>query len=162
MATAIYPWCSRFMSLHIYSNRNFGKSTRLQTKSEYYATLVKVYHKLVHYPCSKTVKTVSREYGPWPVFTSAILLYRCVLNTHVDRPCWQKHYLFTICYKFKIRHIFPSVKSKVKFSHTRYRALGPELIPVYRQSARRWREVNYAIDLAVSCHYFLPGLRLPP
>jgi len=29
------------------------------------------------------------------------------------------------------------VKGKVKFSHTRYRALGPELIPVYRQSARR-------------------------
>jgi len=28
-------------------------------------------------------------------------------------------------------------KKKVKFSHTRYRALGPELIPVYRQSARR-------------------------
>ena len=26
---------------------------------------------------------------------------------------------------------------KVKFSHTRYRALGPEVIPVYRQSARR-------------------------
>jgi len=26
---------------------------------------------------------------------------------------------------------------KVKFSHTRYRALGPELISVYRQSARR-------------------------
>jgi len=26
---------------------------------------------------------------------------------------------------------------KVKFSHSRYRALGPELIPVYRQSARR-------------------------
>ena len=27
---------------------------------------------------------------------------------------------------------------KVKASHTRYRALGQELIPVYRQSARRW------------------------
>jgi len=26
---------------------------------------------------------------------------------------------------------------KVKFSRTRYRALGPELIPVYMQSARR-------------------------
>ena len=26
---------------------------------------------------------------------------------------------------------------KLKFSHSRYRALGPELIPVYRQSARR-------------------------
>ena len=30
-----------------------------------------------------------------------------------------------------------SKSKKVKFSHTRYRALGPELIPVYRQSARR-------------------------
>jgi len=50
---------------------------------------------------------------------------------------------------------------KVKFSHTRYRALGPELIPVYRQSARRWRELNHAIYLAVVCHCFLPGLRLP-
>jgi len=33
-------------------------------------------------------------------------------------------------------HIVVYVK-KVKFSHTRYRALVPELIPVYRQSARR-------------------------
>ena len=53
------------------------------------------------------------------------------------------------------------LSKKVKFSHTRYRALGPELIPVYRQSTRRWREVNHAIDLAVGCHYFLPCLRLP-
>ena len=45
---------------------------------------------------------------------------------------------------------------KVKFSHTRYQALGPELIPVYR-----WREVNRAIYLVVVCHCFLPGLRLP-
>ena len=30
-----------------------------------------------------------------------------------------------------------NIGKKVKFSHTRYRALGPELIPVYRQSARR-------------------------
>ena len=50
------------------------------------------------------------------------------------------------------------LKVKVKFSHTRYRALGPELIPVYRQSARRWREVNHAIYPAVGCRYFLPGL----
>ena len=42
-----------------------------------------------------------------------------------------------------------------------YRALSPELIPVYRQSARRWREVNHAIYPAVVCHCFLPGLRLP-
>ena len=50
---------------------------------------------------------------------------------------------------------------KVKFSHTRYRALGPELIPVYRQSARRWHEVNHAIYPAVVCRCFLPDLRLP-
>ena len=30
------------------------------------------------------------------------------------------------------------VKGKVKFSHTHYRALGPELIPVHLQSTRRW------------------------
>ena len=30
-----------------------------------------------------------------------------------------------------------TIGKKAKFSHTRYRALGPELIPVYRQSARR-------------------------
>ena len=35
-----------------------------------------------------------------------------------------------------------SCSLKVKFSHTRYRALGPELIPVYRQSARRWHTFN--------------------
>ena len=45
---------------------------------------------------------------------------------------------------------------KVKFSYTRYRALGPELIT--GKSARRWLE---AIHPAVGCHYFLPGLRLP-
>jgi len=28
---------------------------------------------------------------------------------------------------------------KGKGFHTRYQALGPELIPVYRQSARRWQ-----------------------
>jgi len=32
----------------------------------------------------------------------------------------------------------PEKKAKVKASHTRSRALGPELIPVYRQSARTW------------------------
>ena len=30
------------------------------------------------------------------------------------------------------------IVKKAKFSHTHYRPLGPELIPVYRQSACRW------------------------
>ena len=42
-------------------------------------------------------------------------------------------------------------KKYVKAYHTRYRAFCPELIPVYRQSARRW----------LGCYYFPPGLRLP-
>jgi len=33
--------------------------------------------------------------------------------------------------------LLTKVSDIVKFSHTRYRALGPELILVYRQSARR-------------------------
>ena len=32
---------------------------------------------------------------------------------------------------------FMQMVKMVKFSHTRYRALGPELLPVYRQSAHR-------------------------
>ena len=36
-----------------------------------------------------------------------------------------------------VRAIDERVKVKVKASHTRHRALGPELIPVYRQSACR-------------------------
>jgi len=46
----------------------------------------------------------------------------------------------------------------VKLSHTRYRALGLELIPEYRQSTCMWLE---AIHPAVGCHYFPPGLLLP-
>ena len=72
---------------------------------------------------------------------------------------------FSIGFGIKVTwcgHMFWECRSKkVKFSHTRYRALGPQLIPVYRQSARRWREVNHAIYPAVVCHCFLPGLRLP-
>ena len=53
------------------------------------------------------------------------------------------HYLtYHICGEIKLcvytnRKIVDTKKVKVKASHTRYRALGPELIPVYRQSARR-------------------------
>ena len=63
--------------------------------------------------------------------------------------------------KFTSYHALDCNVKKVRFSHTRYQALGPELIPVYRQSARRWREVNHAIYPAVVCRSFLPGLRLP-
>jgi len=58
------------------------------------------------------------------------------------------------------------IKRKVqKFCHTRYRALGPELIPVYRQSACRWLSKS---SPAVGCHYFplgcghLPSRRMLP
>ena len=41
------------------------------------------------------------------------------------------------CSCVAVEQKFTTDYKKVKFSHTRYRALGPELIPVYRQSARR-------------------------
>jgi len=47
-----------------------------------------------------------------------------------------KSRLFNTC-NIKIATMNRS-KVKVKFFHTLYRALGPELTPVYRQSARRW------------------------
>ena len=50
-----------------------------------------------------------------------------------------------------------SIVKKVKFSHTRYRALGLELIPVYRQSAHRWLTISH--PPSVACRYFPPGLR---
>ena len=68
----------------------------------------------------------------------------CVYET--SKANW--HSRMNLSYKIQ------SLRVKVKFSHTRYRALGPELIPVHRQSARRWREVNHAIDLAVGCITF--------
>ena len=42
-----------------------------------------------------------------------------------------------LVFQKKFNEIFVMCSKKVTFSHTRYRALGPELIPVYRQSARR-------------------------
>ena len=47
---------------------------------------------------------------------------------------------------------------KVKFSHTRYQVLSPELIPVYRQSVLRWLLKSFP---AVGCHYFPPSLQSP-
>ena len=85
----------------------------------------------------------------WLVMISQTVL--CSISPFSSKGAWFTKYLTTIL----------RLKVKVKFSHTRYRVLGPELIPVYRQSARRWREVNHAIYPAVICHCFLPGLRLP-
>ena len=74
-----------------------------------------------------------------------------------DQVWWQSDLNWR--HKVVHKHIY-LCKVKVKFSHTRYWVLGPELFPVYWQSARRWLEV---IHLAVFCHYFPPGgsLRLP-
>jgi len=44
-------------------------------------------------------------------------------------------YVFDVA--IAVTYCMLQVKVKVKFSHTCYRALGPELIPVYRQSVRR-------------------------
>ena len=78
-----------------------------------------------------------------------------VINLVSRHSCKTHRVLQTQCLNSSNLHIN---KLKAKFSHTRYRALGPELIPLYRQSARRWLE---AIHLAVGCHYFPPRLRLP-
>ena len=50
------------------------------------------------------------------------------------------------------RYMLRTAVKKVKASHTRYRALGPELIPAVSPQV---------IHSAVGCLYFRPGLRLP-
>jgi len=53
-----------------------------------------------------------------------------------------------------VMHTIHQIGKKVQFSRIRYRALGPELSPVYRQSAGGF----LSHQLVVGCHYFLPGL----
>jgi len=73
--------------------------------------------------------------------------------------CWHFNQLFLISFFF-FRSIYHYLelstcinpfhgRSKGKFSHIRYRMLGPELIHVYRQSAHRWLIKSF------------PGDRLP-
>ena len=62
--------------------------------------------------------------------------------------------MWYLALSFVRRHL---IKGK-RFSHTRYRALGPELIQVYRQPTRRWL---FKSSPAVGCHYFPPGLWSP-
>ena len=52
---------------------------------------------------------------------------------------WEKHQTLFSAHKLNLKaRALISKRKKVKASHTHYRALGPELIPVYRQSACRW------------------------
>jgi len=52
-----------------------------------------------------------------------------------DRPT----YCFTFPAKaVELYSVHYTVCKRVKFSHTRYRVFGPELIPLYRHSVRRW------------------------
>ena len=47
--------------------------------------------------------------------------------------------VWSIWHVISHRGVVISIKKvKAKFSHTRYQAFGPELIPVYRQSAHKW------------------------
>ena len=77
-------------------------------------------------------ESVYRVFGNvHPPWTSA----RCTTPAgHVTR-CLQVTASLSVLLKFDQ---YSCGYKKVKASHTRYWALGPELIPVYRQSACRW------------------------
>jgi len=66
---------------------------------------------------------------------SRLILFARILTS--DRKRGICRYERPACRTIVYAHIDTHKGKKVKFSHTRYRALGPELIPVYRQSARR-------------------------
>jgi len=102
------------------------------TKPEVYITYCTVSSKTDRATAASYVYRISREVwtcGFFSIFTRA--------DRHTD-PQTHRHTSTLIA----ILCTPPpgSVKVKVKASHrpTGYRALGPELMPVYRQSARRW------------------------
>ena len=75
---------------------------------------------------------------------SALLHRRDVARLPACRPGRRRRHVGTDLLALTGRHHVTPTKhlqlhatvKKVKFSHTRYRALGPEPIPVHRQSAR--------------------------
>jgi len=91
---------------------------------------------------------------------SMSLNFMCVVKANViqfnDCSSLKKPQKYHIINTWWLRQI--RIINKVKFSHTCYRVLGPELIPVYRQSACRW---IFKSSQAVGWHYFPPGLRSP-
>ena len=90
-------------------------------------------------------------------YTSLIssLLARCIPKVFiVNSSC----VVSRTCRLNPLKFVARRFKVKVKFSHTRYRAMSPELILVYRQSAHRWL---FKSSPEVGCHYFPPDLRSP-
>ena len=65
----------------------------------------------------------------WAIIDALSIMNECVFWT-VITPTFESR--FTGVHRKEV-----AVKVKVKFSHTHYRALGPELILMYRQSAHR-------------------------
>jgi len=47
--------------------------------------------------------------------------------------------------------LFTFIAKKIKFSHTRYRALGPELIPVYRVYSGCYCHISHSLGTAFQC-----------
>ena len=87
-----------------------------------------------------------RGVGTAGALTSAMLkprgrkyLFAPAIFSNIFECCSLNFHSLSLCclHTIKTSHLVGATGKKVKFSHTRYRALGPELIPVYRQSARR-------------------------
>jgi len=83
-------------------------------------------------------------------FVCLSVVYTCVLWSNDCKLMESRGFYWKVTQCLKV--------NKVKFSHTRYRALGSELISVYRQSAHKW---PFKPSSPVGCLYFPAGLRSP-
>jgi len=139
--TAHSPYHLRDQHIGTYQGCQYMENTRLTTVKNFSVDnrLVHKYSKLfwMHY-----IWKLQKQIG------NLVRFYSLLNSYEFSEFYWALLFIYQQPYKGK----------KEKFSHIRYQASGPELIPVYRQSAHRWLE---AIHLVVGCHYFLPGLRLP-
>ena len=82
------------------------------------------------------VHTFENSPSMWNMISRYVTVLQLILQ------CMQNnwHIMVTINTVKLVYTSLTDLMVKVKFSHTRYRVLGPELIPMYRQSARRWLE----------------------
>jgi len=87
-----------------------------------------------------------------PQFQFIGLQYSVIAWNTNRRMCKIKIKTMILRFNHSSKH---SHRKRVNYCHNRYRTLGPELIPVYRQSACRWLLKS---SPAVGCHLFTLGL----
>jgi len=89
--------------------------------------------------CARSSPTLASNATGSHIFKTVLLnnfnLWFVWFQCDIVMPSWSG---YIVCPTLNYKLPYCIVKNKVKFSDTRYRALGTKLMPLYRQSAYRW------------------------